>query len=144
MRGAGGLFWYGNQCTANYFNTLVQGRVSVVIGRNSLFSWGIDIRTYDSHAIIDLQSKTQINKAKNVVLEPHVWIAQDVTIMPGVTIGQGAIVGAGSIVTKSVPPRSLAAGSPARVIREQVTWSREAFPNDQQINTAVFDGGAAS
>ncbi len=45
-------------------------------------------------------------------------IGSSVTILGGLTIGEGAIVGAGSVVTKDVPPRTIVAGNPARVIRE--------------------------
>jgi len=45
------------------------------------------------------------------------WIGRDVIILRGVDIGEGAIIGAGSVVTKSVPPWTVAAGNPARVIR---------------------------
>lgn len=41
-------------------------------------------------------------------------------IMPGVEIGDNCVVGAGSVVTKSVPPRSIVAGNPARVLRENI------------------------
>lgn len=54
----------------------------------------------------------------DIILERDVWLGTGVTVLPGVTIGQGTVVGAGSIVTKSLPPNVLAAGSPARVIRE--------------------------
>ena len=45
------------------------------------------------------------------------WIGQNVVIMPGVTIGEHALIGANSVVTESVPPRCIAAGSPARVLK---------------------------
>ncbi|NNH04413.1 acyltransferase [Microbacterium ulmi] len=48
------------------------------------------------------------------------WLGQNVVVMPGVTIGAGAVVGANSVVTRDVPPRTVAVGAPARVIRELV------------------------
>ncbi len=45
-------------------------------------------------------------------------IGSNSTILCGVTIGEGAIVGAGSVVTKDVPPYTIVAGNPARVIRQ--------------------------
>ncbi len=45
-------------------------------------------------------------------------IGSNATILCGVTIGEGAIVGAGSVVTKDVPPYTIVAGNPARVIRQ--------------------------
>jgi len=41
-------------------------------------------------------------------------------ILPGIEIGDNCVVGAGSVVTKSVPPRSLVAGNPARILRENI------------------------
>lgn len=46
-------------------------------------------------------------------------IGSNATILCGVTIGEGALVGAGAVVTKDVPPRSVVAGNPARVIRNR-------------------------
>lgn len=55
--------------------------------------------------------------SKAVVLKKGCWIGASSIIMPGITIGENAVVGAGSVVTKSIPPRVLAVGNPARVIR---------------------------
>jgi acetyltransferase-like isoleucine patch superfamily enzyme len=56
------------------------------------------------------------------LVETHVGrrasIGSNTTILCGVTIGEGAIVGAGSVVTKDVPPYTIAAGNPARVLRK--------------------------
>lgn len=52
-----------------------------------------------------------------MVIGNNVWLGANVTVLPGVTIGDDAVVGAGSIVTKDVPARTLAVGSPARVVR---------------------------
>ena len=57
-------------------------------------------------------SCTEANSGNNV------WLGARVTVCPGVTIGEGAIVGAGAVMTKDVPPRTVVAGVPAKVIRK--------------------------
>ena len=53
-----------------------------------------------------------------IVLEDKVWLGINVTVLAGVTIGYGSIVGANSVVTKDVPPMTIVAGNPARIIRK--------------------------
>jgi acetyltransferase-like isoleucine patch superfamily enzyme len=53
----------------------------------------------------------------SVKIEDDVWVGAGAIILPGVTIGANSIVGAGSVVTKDVPPGSVVAGNPARIIR---------------------------
>lgn len=53
-----------------------------------------------------------------VRIEDDCWIGGGATILPGVTIGRGSTVGANATVTKSIPPYSVALGSPARVVKK--------------------------
>ncbi|CAN5276910.1 hypothetical protein BH11ACT2_BH11ACT2_17110 [soil metagenome] len=48
------------------------------------------------------------------------WLGQNVVILPGVTVGAGSVIGANSVVREDVPPRSIAVGAPARVVRQLV------------------------
>jgi acetyltransferase-like isoleucine patch superfamily enzyme len=54
---------------------------------------------------------------ERVTIGNDVWIGNSAIVLPGVQIGDGAVVGAGAVVTRPVPPYSIAAGNPARVIR---------------------------
>lgn len=54
-----------------------------------------------------------------VSIGSDVWIGDNVTILPGVHIGDGCVIGAGAVVTRDIPPYTIAAGVPARVIRNR-------------------------
>ena len=56
--------------------------------------------------------------SKPIIIKKNCWICSSATILGGVTIGENSIVAAGAVVTKDVPPNSIVAGVPARVIRE--------------------------
>lgn len=55
--------------------------------------------------------------ARPITIENDCWLASNVVVCGGVTIGEGSVIGAGSVVTRNIPPHSLAAGNPCRVIR---------------------------
>ena len=63
-----------------------------------------------------------IFKIAPITVERGCWIGQNVVIMPGVTIGEYAVIGANSVVTRSIPPKCIATGSPARVLKR---WDDE-------------------
>lgn len=69
-----------------------------------------------------MDSETRHHKglelAKPVNIGSDVWIGGRAIVLPGVSIGDGCIIGAGTVVTKDVPPYSLLAGNPGRVIRK--------------------------
>jgi len=63
-----------------------------------------------------------------IIVEDEVWIGANSVVVAGVTIGKHSVVAAGSIVTKDIPPYSVAAGNPARLIKQfnpsSGTWDR--------------------
>jgi acetyltransferase-like isoleucine patch superfamily enzyme len=58
------------------------------------------------------------HNSEPVSLRKGCWIGAGAIILPGVTVGENAVVGAGSVVVRDIPPRVVAVGNPARVIRE--------------------------
>ena len=56
--------------------------------------------------------------AAPITIETNVWIGTAATVLQGVRIGAGSVVAAGAVVTRDVPPATLVAGVPAKVIRE--------------------------
>jgi acetyltransferase-like isoleucine patch superfamily enzyme len=66
---------------------------------------------------LDPSQRRAVTLGKPIVIERNVGIATAATIIGGVTVGENSVVAAGSVVTKSVPPNTLVAGIPARVIR---------------------------
>ncbi|MCU1595731.1 MAG: bacterial transferase hexapeptide repeat protein [Frankiales bacterium] len=91
------------------------------IGDDVLLGQGVSLvasnhRTDRDHLICELPWSTE---RTGVTVGHGVWLAANVVVLPGITIGDGAVVGAGSVVTKDVPPMSIVAGVPARVISER-------------------------
>lgn len=70
----------------------------------------------DFHSI-EVERRDEKPSPEEVVLEPHTWVGNRVTILKGVRVGYGSVIAAGSVVNKSIPPMSVAGGVPARVIQ---------------------------
>jgi acetyltransferase-like isoleucine patch superfamily enzyme len=96
-------------CTAMDFGGIDIGD-DVMIGPNAqLISSG--------HPVDPATRRSQITTAP-IRIGRGVWIAAGAMVLQGVTVGDDAVVAAGAVVTKDVPPRTLVAGVPAKVIRE--------------------------
>jgi acetyltransferase-like isoleucine patch superfamily enzyme/coenzyme F420-reducing hydrogenase beta subunit len=90
----------------------------VTIGKKCYIARDVIIRDYDGHRL--LSNGNEISK--EISIGNNVWIGTRSIILKGVSIGDGAVIAAGSVVTKDVPARCLAAGIPAKVIRQDIDW----------------------
>nr|WP_247877017.1 hypothetical protein [Azospirillum brasilense] len=80
------------------------------------------------HSIIDCASGQRINPARDIIISKKVWIGFRSIVLKGAQIGEGSIIGASAIVSGNIPAYCSAAGNPARVIREGVTWDKALLP----------------
>lgn len=96
--------------------------VSIKIGNDVLMGRFVLVEDHN-HGNIDRETldippiRRPLVSKGGITIGDRVWIGDKVTILSGVSIGEGAIIGANSVVTKDVPPYSVAAGIPAKVIR---------------------------
>ena len=102
------------------------------IGKDCMISDGVEIWGTDMHAIIDNKSREVVNCAKEIIIEDHCWIGTRSIILKNVQLNKGCVIAAGSIVTSNVPCNSIVGGTPARVIKKDISWFRE-LP--QKLNT---------
>ena len=98
----------------------------IIIGKDCMFAYDIDLRTGDSHSIIDSKTNERINYAQSIVIGNHVWIASHVSILKGVCLLDNTIVATRSVVTKSFHENNIIIGGvPAKIIKENVNWDRK-------------------
>lgn len=119
--------------------TTLISRSLIQIDDDVTIAWGVWIYDHNSHSLdwkervndtariredikagrgfIDSKNWSVVD-TKPIHICDKVWIGFNAIILKGVTIGEGAIVGAGAVVTKDVPPYTVVAGNPARVVKK--------------------------
>jgi acetyltransferase-like isoleucine patch superfamily enzyme len=110
---AGGHLEIGNNVFINYGSSLVSSK-HVKIGDDSLIGTHVMVMDCDFHRVED---KVWDTTGEEIVIEERVWLGNRSIVLKGVRIGHDAVVAAGSVVTRDVPPRTVVAGVPARVVR---------------------------
>lgn len=107
--------------SGSYANVNFRVRCSRRISIGCACAIGHDVFIMDSdfHDISDGGKE----RSAPVIIGDHVWIGARTIIMKGVRIGDGAVIAAGSIVTRDVPDHCCAAGNPARIRKENITWN---------------------
>lgn len=103
---------------------------TIVAQADQLWAGNAYIATDDMHRLEDLATGSRINSfGAHIRLGRHVWIGRDAVVTGHVEIGEGCVVGARSLVRgQKVPPHTAVAGTPARVIRENITWNGDDLP----------------
>lgn len=99
------------------FNLTILDEAEVNIG-NHVFI-GPNVSIYTACHPLDVETRnTGAEWAESVTIGDNVWIGGNVVILPGVEIGADSVIGAGSVVTRSMPSSVVAAGNPAKVIKQ--------------------------
>lgn len=126
--GYGSYIHVGENAKLKIGNSFINRDVKIIcnenisIGDGCIIAMGVVIRDNDggNHKLL---SENYQNR-KPIVIGNHVWIGENTMILKGVKVGDGAVIAASSLVTKDVPPNCMVAGSPARVIRENIKWEK--------------------
>jgi len=114
----------GHHSTLESARFVAHGGTELEVGPDCMFAYDVEVRTSDSHSILDASTGDRINPDKSVRIGEHVWLGARSVVLKGVSIGDQSIVATGSIVTKDVGSGVLVGGVPARQIKDGVTWDR--------------------
>lgn len=121
------LYGDGNTITIGERSSLFEvflaahGGRAIRIGSDCAVGVGTDIRTSDSHPIMDAGGRRR-NPDRDVEIGNRVWLPRHANVLRGARIGADSVIGVGAVVTGIIPPGSLAAGVPARVIADGISW----------------------
>jgi acetyltransferase-like isoleucine patch superfamily enzyme len=116
----GGKFAFGERCSLGEFARIMD-HGPITLGDDFIAATGLQINS-GTHDVLTMEP-SQVP----ITVGNRVWCGANVTLVAGATIGDDVVIGAGSLVRTAIPPGSVAAGVPARVIRklersEAITW----------------------
>jgi acetyltransferase-like isoleucine patch superfamily enzyme len=98
---------------------------TITIGRDGLIAPEVQLRTSDSHSILDLEGK-RTNQAADIKVGNHVWLAAGAVLLKGSEIPDDSVVGIRSLVTKKfIESNCVYAGNPAVKVKEGITWNSQ-------------------
>ena len=113
----------------------ISSAASVKIGHSVMMAGGVYITDADWH---DLYDRTAPGKSAPIDIADNVWLGDSVIVCKGVHIGANSVIGAGAVVVDDIPPNTVAAGNPARVVKRldserPITTRREWFADPARL-----------
>ena len=121
----GATFQLGDDATMLEPRFVIQEPYRIVVGKDCLFSRDVWVSVSDMHGIFDIETGERVNAGRDVIIGDHVWFGHHTKVLKGVQIGSGSVIGTGAVVTKDIPENCVAAGTPAKVTRERIYWTRD-------------------
>jgi acetyltransferase-like isoleucine patch superfamily enzyme len=88
----------------------------ITIGDHVLITAGVRFATHDGAIWVYRESHPDIDRFGPITIESNVYIGTNAILLPGIRIGRDSVIGAGAVVNRDIPPRTIAAGVPARPI----------------------------
>ena len=119
--GKNSLIHIGKECIVGdgSYLSAKEGK-SLIIKEKCMLSRNVKIMTSDGHPVYE--DGNIINHAKDVLINEHVWLTDNVTVLKGVSIGNDCVVGINSTLTHSIASHAIAVGNPAKVVKENIIW----------------------
>lgn len=113
----------------------ISSALEITIGDSTMLANNVYITDNDWH---DIYNRAATGNPKPVRIEDNVWLGDSVIVCKGVTIGKNSVIGAGAVVAKDIPANVVAAGNPAKVIKEldpneQITPRSLWYSNPDQL-----------
>lgn len=99
------------------FNLTALDVAPIKIGADCQIGPNVQLLT-PTHPLDPEERRSKIESAQPIILGDNVWLGGGVVILPGVSIGHNSVIGAGAVVTRDIPAGVVAAGNPARVIKQ--------------------------
>lgn len=101
---------------------------------NNCFCGVVNFSTSDFHSIIDTESGVRINPPDNIFIGNNNWITNNVNIRKGTVVLDNSVIGANSVLNKKfLKSNVIIVGQPAKIIRENIEWSREKLPYEDGV-----------
>ena len=100
---------------------VLRAGLGIRLGRHVTVAANVVLSSDPGHPLDPIARRTEpapLADLRQMTIGDDVWIAEGATLLGGITVGDGAVIGAHAVVTKDVPPRTVVAGNPARVVKE--------------------------